>query len=117
MTQIDFHGGRSFRFGDFRPDPDLYPQGVASMKAVIDKLHAAGIQAGLHTYAMFIDKSCPYVTPVPDPRLGKDATFTLAADLAADALDSAGRRVDADACPRSPDSSSATASRCRSTTN
>jgi hypothetical protein len=87
VTQIDFHGGRSFRFGDFRPDPTLYPKGVASMKAVIDKLHAAGIQAGLHTYAMFIDKSCPYVTPVPDPRLGKDATFTLAADLAAGAAE------------------------------
>ena len=85
VTQIDFHGGRSFRFGDFRPDPSLYPRGVASMKAVLDKLHAAGIQAGLHTYAMFIDKSCPYVTPVPDPRLGKDATFTLASDLAAEA--------------------------------
>ncbi|NOX56258.1 MAG: hypothetical protein GXP27_17800 [Planctomycetes bacterium] len=85
VTQIDFHGGRSFRFGDFRPNPKLYPNGVASMKAVIDKLHAAGIQAGLHTYAMFIEKTCPYVTPVPDPRLGKDATFTLAADLTADA--------------------------------
>ncbi|NQT40471.1 MAG: hypothetical protein HQ581_23455, partial [Planctomycetes bacterium] len=87
VTQIDFHGGRSFRFGDFRPNPSLYPRGVASMKAVIDKLHAAGIQAGLHTYAMFIDKSCPYVTPVPDPRLGKDAAFTLAADLALKATD------------------------------
>ncbi len=85
VTQIDFHGGRSFRFGDFRPDPVLYPQGVTSMKAVIDKLHAAGIQAGLHTYAMFIDKSCPYVTPVPDSRLGRDATFTLATELPADA--------------------------------
>ena len=57
------------------------------MKAVIDRLHAAGILAGLHTYAMFMSKSCPWVTPVPDPRLGKDATFTLAADLAADAKD------------------------------
>ena len=85
VTQIDFHGGRSFRFGDFEPAPDLYPNGAASMKAVIDKLHAAGLQAGLHTYAMFMDKKCPYVTPVPDPRLGKDATFTLAEDLAAEA--------------------------------
>ncbi len=82
VTQIDFHGGRSFRFGDFRPDPKLYPRGVASMKAVIDKLHDAGILAGLHTYAMFMDKKCPYVTPIPDARLGKDATFTLAADVA-----------------------------------
>ncbi len=85
VTQIDFHGGRSFRFGDFEPAPDLYPNGAASMKAVIDKLHGAGMQAGLHTYAMFMDKKCPYVTPVPDSRLGKDATFTLAEDLLADA--------------------------------
>ena len=87
VTQIDFHGGRSFRFGDFRPAPDLYPNGVASMKAVIDRLHAAGIQAGLHTYAMFIDKSGPMVTPVPHPELGKDATFTLTADLSDEATE------------------------------
>jgi len=79
FTQIDFHGGGSFRFGDCRPNPALYPDGFPSLKAVIDRLHAAGIQAGLHTYAFFIDKSCPWVTPVPDPRLGKDAAFTLAA--------------------------------------
>ena len=85
MTQIDFHGGSSFRFGDCRPNPATYPNGRASLKAVIDKLHAAGIKAGLHTYAFFMDKSCPLVTPKPDPRLGKDATFTLAEDLTADA--------------------------------
>ena len=85
MTQIDFHGGSSFRFGDCRPNPATYPNGRASLKAVIDKLHAAGIKAGLHTYAFFMDKSCPWVTPKPDPRLGKDATFTLAEDLTADA--------------------------------
>jgi hypothetical protein len=85
FNQIDFHGGSSFRFGDFRPNPVTYPKGYASLKAVIDKLHAAGIKAGLHTYAFFIDKHCPYVTPVPDPRLAKSATFTLAQDLPADA--------------------------------
>lgn len=85
ITQIDFHGGGSFRFGDCLPNPKTYPQGWPSFKAVIDRLHAAGLQAGLHTYAEFIDKRTPWVTPVPDPRLGKDATFSLAEDLAADA--------------------------------
>jgi hypothetical protein len=85
VTQIDFHGGASFRFGDFEPNPKTYPRGRASLKAVIDKLPAAGIQAGLHTYSQFMAKNCPWVTPVPDPRLGKDATFTLAEPLAADA--------------------------------
>lgn len=81
MNQIDFHGGGSFRFGDCEPNPKTYPQGRASLKAVVDKLHAAGLKAGLHTYAFFIDKKCPWVTPVPDKRLAKDATFTLAEAL------------------------------------
>ncbi|HOJ53756.1 MAG TPA: hypothetical protein PK184_03025 [Phycisphaerae bacterium] len=85
MNQIDFHGGHSFRFGDLVFNPQLYPRGRDSMRAVIDKLHAAGIKAGLHTYCFFIDKKSPYVTPVPDKRLGKDATFTLTEDLPADA--------------------------------
>jgi hypothetical protein len=81
MRQIDIHGGHCFRFGDCEPNPKMYPRGRASFKAVIDKLHAAGILAGLHTYAFFIAKNCPWVTPVPDPRLGKDATLTLSAAL------------------------------------
>jgi hypothetical protein len=84
ISQIDFHGGNSFRFGDCRPNPETYPNGLASFKAVIDKLHASGILAGLHTYAFFIDKNCPWVTPKPDPRLAKDATFTLAESVASD---------------------------------
>ncbi|MBP9901071.1 MAG: hypothetical protein KBH45_06400 [Verrucomicrobia bacterium] len=81
LNQIDFHGGSSFRFGDCEPNPKTYPNGRASLKAVVDKLHAAGLKAGLHTYAFFIDKKCPWVTPVPDQRLAKDATFTLAEAL------------------------------------
>ncbi|MFH1741842.1 MAG: hypothetical protein ABIH23_22790 [bacterium] len=85
INQIDFHGGTSFRFGDCEPNPETYPEGRKSLKAVIDRLHDAGIYAGLHTYAFFIDKKCPWVTPVPDPRLAKDAAFCLAAELTADA--------------------------------
>lgn len=84
ITQIDFHTGTSLRFGDYRPNPELFPNGRANVKAVLDKLHAAGMAAGLHTYAFFIAKDTPYVTPVPDPRLGKMATFTLAEALSAE---------------------------------
>lgn len=76
MTQIDFHGGSSFRFGDCRPNPATYPNGFADLKAAIDKLHAAGIRAGLHTYAFMIAKDCPWVTNA-DPRLRWDKSFTL----------------------------------------
>jgi len=81
VNQIDFHGGSSFRFGDCRPNPQTYPKGHESLKAVIDRLHAAGILAGLHTYAFFIDKTCPWVTPKPDPRLASFRSFTLTGDL------------------------------------
>ncbi|MCP4713368.1 MAG: hypothetical protein GY869_32465, partial [Planctomycetes bacterium] len=56
INQIDFHGGTSFRFGDCYPNPETYPEGRQSLKRVIDRLHDAGISAGLHTYAFFIDK-------------------------------------------------------------
>jgi hypothetical protein len=79
--QIDFHTGRTLRFGDYEPDPKIYPRGLDSLKAVIDKLHTAGIAAGLHTYAFFVAKDSKWVSPVPDKRLGKDATFTLATAL------------------------------------
>ncbi len=84
MTQIDFHNGSSIRFGDFRLNPARYPQGRTNLRAVMDRLHAAGIAAGLHTYAFFIAKDCPWVTPIPDPRLASDATFTLAEPLTAE---------------------------------
>lgn len=79
--QIDFHTGHTLRFGDYEPDRALYPKGLESLKGVIAKLHAAGIEAGLHTYAFFVAKNSKWVTPLPDPRLAKDATFTLAAAL------------------------------------
>ncbi len=80
-TQIDFHGGGPFRWGDFEVNRSAYPEGRDSLKAVIDKIHQAGLYAGLHTYSFFIDKGTPWVTPIPDPRLAKDAVFTLSEDL------------------------------------
>ena len=86
FNQVQIHGGRgTYRFGDCEPNRDLYPRGIASIKAVIDRLHEEGIYVGMHPYAFFIDKASRWVTPVPDPRLANDASFTLATDLAADA--------------------------------
>lgn len=81
FTQIDFHCGRCLRFGDYAPHPEVYPHGMASVKATLDRIHAAGMLAGLHTYAFFIAKDTPYVTPKADPRLAADAVFTLSKDI------------------------------------
>lgn len=85
MSQLDFHCGRSFRFGDFTPHPEVFPRGIDSVRAVTGKLHEAGMLAGFHTYAFFIAKDSPFVTPVPDPGLAFSATYTLAEPLPADA--------------------------------
>lgn len=85
ITQYDFNIGVTMRYGDFLPNPKKYPKGFESVKAVIDRLHSAGIKAGLHTYSCFVAKESKYVSPVPDPRLAKDATFTLAESLTSDA--------------------------------
>ncbi len=79
ITQIDFDG--MSRYGDAEPIPSLYPNGRAGLKAVVAKVHAAGLKAGLHSYSFFINKKCAWVSPVPDARLGKDGTFTLSAAL------------------------------------
>lgn len=88
FNQVQVHGGRgTYRFGDCEPNREVYPRGIASIKAVIDRLHEEGIYVGMHPYAFFIDKACAWVTPVPDPRLAKDAAFTLAENLTADATE------------------------------
>jgi len=84
MNQINIIG--PCRHGDYVPVPALYPRGLDSLKAVVDKLHAADLAVGLHTFAFFISKACPWVTPVPDPRLAEDATFTLSQALAPDSV-------------------------------
>ena len=86
FTQIDFCG--CLNYGDYQPFPHLYPEGTKSVKAVTDRLHAAGILAGLHTMSFSISKNCDWVKPVPDARLARERSYTLAADL-----DAAGTEV------------------------
>lgn len=79
--QIDLHCGKTLRFGDLEPDRKIYPNGFAGVKEVIRRLHEAGLDVGLHTYAFYLAKESKWVSPVPDPRLGKHKVFTLAQPL------------------------------------
>jgi len=97
FTQIDFCG--CLNYGDYQPFPQKYPSGYRSVKAVTDRLHDAGILAGLHTMSFSISKACAWVTPVPDARLAKERSYTLASALTAD--DTVVRLVEpTDALPR-----------------
>ena len=64
--------------------PTSYPHGMAGLKQVTDKLHAAGFKVGMHTLTGCIQVDDPWVTPVPDKRLAKDARFTFACAMTAD---------------------------------
>jgi hypothetical protein len=71
-------------YGDLRVNSQTYPGGAQAVAGINERFHAAGIATGMHTYSVMIDKGSPYVTPVPDSRLGKDAVFTLVEPLSAD---------------------------------
>ena len=55
-----------------------YPDGETSLKAVLDKVKAAGITPGLHFLHTHIGIESRYVTPVPDHRLRLKKHFTIA---------------------------------------
>ncbi len=58
-----------------------FPDGKEGLKRFVDKLHAAGILVGMHTFASKVSKRDPYVTPVPDRRFWTDMTAVLAEDV------------------------------------
>jgi hypothetical protein len=68
-------------FGHYAINSDRFPNGMESLKAAADRAHALGLKLGLHVMTGSITKNDSYVTPVPDPRLCRDAETALAADV------------------------------------
>ncbi|MBN2293847.1 MAG: hypothetical protein JXM70_15570 [Pirellulales bacterium] len=65
-----------------------FPGGMADLQKMTDAIRRAGLKVGLHIHYSKAHKIDPYVTPVPDERLHKVRTFTLAepVDAGADTL-------------------------------
>ena len=63
------------------PWRETYPNEMADLKEVADKIRAAGMALGLHIHYNKAHKADPYVTPVPDDRLNIVRHFTLAEAL------------------------------------
>ena len=78
---MTYSGTWSSSLGSYPVNTNNFPQGEASLKATVDKCHAAGLRVGLHFLTSFVDKSDPLVRPRPDPRLLKDDQATLAVDI------------------------------------
>jgi hypothetical protein len=75
------HGTWCTTAGHYPINTALFPDGIASLKRVVARLHAAGLRAGMHIMAPSIAVDDAYVRPAPDPRLVKDLRLTLAEPL------------------------------------
>lgn len=67
--------------GHFPINRELFPHGQEGLKSVVDKIHRAGLKAGLHFLSLGVSFNDGYLTPVPDPRLRRDASTTLTRDI------------------------------------
>ncbi len=73
--------------GHYAINTDLFPGGLPSLVRSVTRMHEAGFHVGLHFLGAAVYLNDPYVTPVPDPRLFKDAYAELAADIDEKATD------------------------------
>jgi len=62
-----------------------FPRGMDDLKKMTGAIRRAGLKPGLHIHYSKARKNDPYVTPVPDDRLHKVRTFTLAESVDATA--------------------------------
>lgn len=64
-----------------------FPGGLEEMKRAADRVHAAGLQLGIHSLTGCISPRADWISPVCSTDLVADATYTLAAPLAPDAAE------------------------------
>ena len=81
FTTVHFSSGWHKSLGHYKINTDRFPDGMASLKRAIDRIHEAGLKAGMHTLSGCIQTNDSWVTPVPDPRMKADASYTLAKPL------------------------------------
>ncbi len=78
-----YHEGPFQSWGHFMLDSVAFPNGIAGMKACVDKANKKGIRIGVHTLSTFINTNDPYVTPIPDKRLSMTGSSVLTDDVSA----------------------------------
>lgn len=67
--------------GHYEINKTKFPGGTAAMRKIVDKIHAAGLEAGIHLFGPSISPNDPYITPKPDPRLAGVVCPPLAAAI------------------------------------
>ncbi len=66
-----YHGDPFSTWGHYGLKPSFFPNGIAGLKACVQKGEQKGIYLGTHTLSNFINTEDAYVTPLPDKRLAK----------------------------------------------
>lgn len=67
--------------GHYEINTDNFPGGLDMLVDTVQRFKDAGFHVGLHLLSASIDPPDAYLTPVPDPRLVKDASIELASDI------------------------------------
>jgi hypothetical protein len=80
FSTIHLHGWWR-TLGHYEVSANLYPRGLADMKDTVERIHGAGLRAGIHTLTACIDPRDAWVTPEASPYLIPFDSYTLARDL------------------------------------
>ena len=84
---IHIHGWWEW-LGQYPVRKAYFPNGLDDMKATVDKIHAAGLLAGMHSLTACINPyRDPWISPSCSTSLVADAVYTLAAPVSADATE------------------------------
>ena len=73
--------------GPYPINPKAFPGGIEEMKRAADRVHASGLQMGIHSLTGCINPNADWIHPVCDTNLVADHVYTLAQPLAPDATE------------------------------
>ena len=73
-----YHEGPFETWGHFKLNASQFPENWETIKLMVNRAAEENIRIGVHTLSNFITTNDPYVTPVPDPRLARVGSSTLA---------------------------------------
>ncbi len=73
--------------GPYPINPKAFPGGIEEMKRAADRVHAAGLQMGIHSLTGCINPRADWIHPVCDTNLVADYVYTLARPLVPDATE------------------------------
>ena len=73
--------------GPYPINPKAFPGGIDEMKRAADRVHAAGLQMGIHSLTGCINPRADWIHPVCDTNLVADYVYTLAQPLTPDATE------------------------------